>query len=324
VVWGRLVTGFANDGTAINGHGGTEMIRNGILERCDPKLLSGVKIIHSRVRDEFFEEGKKHILVLHDTWNDPEAQHLRDPESRKRFDKLVFVSEQQFQSYHMGHGIPYSESVVIKNAIDPIMTSNKGSGDDPIKLIYHTTPHRGLELLVPVFMKLYEVYGRAISLDVFSSFAAYGWKERDEPYEALFEECRKHDGINYHGFVDNNIVREALSTTDVFAYPCIWPETSCIAAIEAISARCIVVAPNLAVLPETVSKGMGIIYSWDEDRVKHANVFAEVLYATIGHIISYRGENVMQDWLDSAKKNNDNSHSWANAVPAWNRLLATI
>jgi len=134
-----------SDGAVKGAMGGTEMIKLGLLERLDKQLLNQFNIIHSRVRE--LDLTKKNILVLHDTWDDPEAQHLRDETSRERFAKFVFVSNYQFQTYHLAHGIPFSKSVVMHNAIEPIAKHEKTAGES-LRLIYHTTPHRGLELLV--------------------------------------------------------------------------------------------------------------------------------------------------------------------------------
>ena len=84
------------NGDVVAARGGTEMMKEGLLERLDPDLASQFNIICSRVRD--ISDEKKNILWLHDTWDDPEAQHLREAESRSRFAKLVFVSNYQFQT----------------------------------------------------------------------------------------------------------------------------------------------------------------------------------------------------------------------------------
>ena len=142
-------TGSIDDkGNVVGAKGGTEMIKEALIKRLDPDLASQFNIIHSRVRE--IDPNKKNILVLHDLFGDPEAQHLKDPESRRRFSKLVFVSNWQFQQYNLALGVPYSDSIVLKNAIEPINDVEK-STDGPIRLIYHTTPHRGLELLVPAY-----------------------------------------------------------------------------------------------------------------------------------------------------------------------------
>ena len=95
-----------------------------------------------------------------------------------------------------------------------------------MRLIYHTTPHRGLDVLMRAFAKIYERYEGKVHLDVYSSFAVYGWKQRDAPFEHLFETCRRHAGCTYHGAVSNGEVREALTRAHVFAYPSTWMEKS--------------------------------------------------------------------------------------------------
>ena len=179
---GQDSDGVTVDELSKDAMGGTEMMKYGLYERLPIDIRDEVQIICSRVRD--VDDTRPSILWLHDLFNDPEAIHLKDAESRARFDRLVFVSQWQFNSYHLAMGIPYSESLTLRNAIEPIEHKEK-SMDDKIRLIYHTTPHRGLELLVPTFEFLQKHHDN-IHLDVYSSFEAYGWPQRDEPYLELF------------------------------------------------------------------------------------------------------------------------------------------
>jgi len=303
------------NGDVVAARGGTEMMKEGLLERLDPDLASQFNIICSRVRD--ISDEKKNILWLHDTWDDPEAQHLREAESRSRFAKLVFVSNYQFQTYHLGHGIPYRESVVLKNAITPIDLDEKDKEADVIRLIYHTTPHRGLEILVPVFDHLWNNgYEDKIHLDVFSSFNIYGWPQRDEPYQELFQKCKDHPGITYHGSVENNVVREYLKQAHIFTYPNIWPETSCISVIEAMSAGCAVICPNYAALSETTGN-FANMYQWHEDPNSHANIFASILKV----LLDKYHDPFHKDKLSMQKIWTDAFYSWDNRIPEWDGLL---
>ena len=310
----KVELGPSQDGTYDGAMGGTEMMNKALYDRVDNALLDEFNIIKSRVR--WCDPKKKNILWLHDTWDDPESQHLREKESRDRFDKLVFVSNYQFQTYNLAHGVPYNESVVLKNAIDPIQLNKDDKDNDVIRLIYHTTPHRGLQLLVPVMQELTKHFGDSIHLDVFSSFEAYGWKERDKPYEDLFEACRQASNITYHGYQPNNVVREYLQKAHIFAYPNIWPETSCIAALEAMSAGCAIVCPNYAALPETTAN-FALAYQFNEDMQEHANVFANQLFGTIKDI---REEN-MQRRLIFQKNWVDNFYNWDLRAAEWTNFL---
>jgi glycosyltransferase involved in cell wall biosynthesis len=304
-----------SNGNVVGAKGGTEMMREGLFSRVN--IPDDINIISSRVRE--VPKDKKNVLWLHDTWSDPEVQHIRDQSSLDRFEKLVFVSDYQWQTYHLAHQIPYSKSVVLKNAIVPIEEHEKPN-DGVINLIYHTTPHRGLELLVPVYEYLWDNgWKDKIHLDVYSSFNIYGWPQRDEQYRELFTKCKEHPGISYHGTVSNDEVREALKKAHIFAYPNIWQETSCIAAMEAMSAGVCIICPNYAALPETTA-GFANTYQWHEDTNTHANRFAQLFDAVLNE---YWHDQHTQK-LQFQKIYANNFFNWDNRAREWSNFLATL
>lgn len=296
-----------------NANGGTELVTRGLFERLGNEL-EGIQLISSRVRE--IERGKKRILHLHDLPEDPESRHLSSPLSRDRFDALVFVSHWQMQQYIDKLGIPNNHRCfVINNGFEPIPLIEKPK--DKIRLIYTSTPHRGLEILVPVFEHLYEKYSGQIELDVFSSFNIYGWPERDKPYEQLFERCRNHPGINYHGFQPNSVVREALQKAHIFAYPSMWKETFCLSMVEAMSANCICVHSDLAALPE-ISARLNVMYRYSDDPNEHAGVFVESLDYAIQRQLS-GGTNTA-----FVKEYTDSSYGWKTTILHWKSLINFI
>ena len=304
--------GPSEDGTYEEANGGTEMMRNQLYSRVDPDLLDKFQIICSRVR--WIDPKKPTILWCHDTWDDPESQHLKEEERRARFEKFVFVSNYQLSTYNLALQVPYAQSFVMQNAIEPIELKDKNK--DQIKLIYHTTPHRGLNVAVAAIMELAKNYGDKIHFDVFSSFEAYGWKDRDKEFEDLFNNIREHPQMTYHGYQPNEKVREALQEAHIFAYPSIWPETSCIAAIEAMSAGCQIVCPNYAALPETTAN-FATMYQWSEDIQFHANVFANMLNAAIQN---HYDENTQRKLLYQ-KNYTDNFYNWDLRASQWTGFL---
>lgn len=310
--------GVTVDEQSKNAMGGTEMMKHGLYDRLPTDLRDKVEIICSRVRE--VDKDRPSILWLHDLFTDPEAVHLRNKESRERFAKLVFVSNWQWTTYNLAMEIPYSEAIILHNAITPI-ESHKKPSDDTIRLIYHTTPHRGLEILVPVVDFLTKNGQDTIHLDVYSSFQAYGWPQRDEPYEKLFETIRNHPQMTYHGYQPNEVVREALKKADIFTYPSIWQETSCIAAIEAMSAACAVVHPNYGALPETMGN-FGFSYQYHEDVQQHANIFANVLANVLN---LYRNDRAKtHSRLQFQKMWCDNFYGWDMRSKEWEGLIRGI
>ena len=301
-----------------NSKGGTELLQDRLYDGSVPReLLEQYQIIFSRARE--LDPDRKKIFYAHDLPEDPESSRLSDPMFRKNFEKFVFVSHWQMEQYNEKRGIPYADSSVIKNSIEPIDISERTTSDK-IRLIYHSTPHRGLQILVPVFIELAK-NDPNIVLDVYSSFKLYGWEQRDEQYKEIFELCKTHPQINYHGTSTNEEVRTALLSADIFAYPNIWKETSCLCLIEAMSAGLLCIHPNLAALPET-AMGLTWMYQWNEDAQAHANVFYQVLGQAIG-IMRNRREELEPD-LQLQKIQVDRAHNWKNKAIEWTALLESI
>lgn len=300
-----------------NARGGTELMQKRLHESLPEELRDRFQIIASRVRE--LDPDKKKILWLHDLPQDPESAHLTDAESRQRFSKIVCVSDWQMQLYNLISGVPYADCTVIKNAIDPIPIDKK-EYNGTVRLIYHTTPHRGLEILVPVFEELCKMHDN-IHLDVYSSFSIYGWQERDEPYQMLFDRCRNHPKITYHGAVANEEVRDALTRSHIYAYPCIWPETSCLSVIEAMSAKNLVVCPNFAALPETCAN-FAMMYPFNENKNVHAVQFAHTLNNAIQTIINNQGSTY--PYLDFQKQYYDYFYNWKKRKGEWIGLLNSL
>ena len=84
----------------------------------------------------------------------------------------------------------------------------------------------------------------------------------------------------------------------IFAYPSIWPETSCIALIEAMSAGLLCVHSAYAALPET-SANWTMMYPISEDHQQHCNIFADNLVSAVNVV----NEQFMQDRLNARLMN---------------------
>jgi len=293
--------------------GGTELMMERLYSSLPKDLLNKFQIIPSRVRE--LDSTKKKIYWAHDLPSDPEAQFLRDAEARDQFDLKVFVSNWQYQQFRDYLSVPFdSDSIVIENGIVPIEKHIKPDG--VINIVYFTTPHRGLELLYPVYEYLYNELKVPMHLHVYSSFSIYGWEERDEPYQRLFKQLKDHPGITYHGAVTNEVIREDLKKMHILAYPSIWQETSCLQLIEAMSARLLCIHPNLAALPDTAG-GTTWMYHWDMNSTIHANRFANILAMAVQ---SYRSDSI-QKATEFCSFYANMRFNWERKAAAWKATL---
>lgn len=270
---------FEENEISKNANGGTEIAKRKLASIIDPSLLEHFQIISSRVRE--LNENKIRVVWQHDLAQDPESAKFRDKSFQDKFHKFVYISNWQMNQYQLFHGLPYdTKSIVLESGIEPADPMARWShGDGKIRLVYTSTPQRGLDILVSVFQYLAEKYDD-IHLDVFSSFKIYGWEDADKQYEPLYEQIRNHPQMTYHGFVPNEQLKHHLNSCDIFAYPSIWMETSCRAMLEAMSAQLVCVHPNYGALAET-SGALNVMYQGTLDKVEHANIFASYLEAAI-------------------------------------------
>jgi len=272
-----------------NAAGGTEMYMRFLYNGNIPRhLLENVQIIPSRFRE--LKEDKIRIWFEHNLPNDPESRKpFEDEKIRNNIHKNVFLSNWHYQTFIMTLGVPYDKnSCVIEggmHCIEPFHKSpNLPKKPDPNKVVnisYHTTPHRGLELLVPVFVKLAEE-DKNIHLHVHSSFKMYGWADRDEQYRQLFDICKNHPQITYHGFTKHeDLIVTMEKDYHIFAYPNIWPETMCRALLEAMYYGLVCVHPDLAALTDTSGAINKYMYGGTSDHSKHAQIHKNYLKMAI-------------------------------------------
>jgi UDP-glucose:(glucosyl)LPS alpha-1,2-glucosyltransferase len=303
--------------------GGTELMAMRMIRCLDPVLLKRVNIVHQRVDDDLIDNGKPTILVLHDLPHDGSSQHLRDPKLRDRFALITPVSNWQAQMYNAYLGVPYERMRVMYNWTDPLPAHEAVDAENPnrpIKLVYHTTPHRGLEILLPVFCWLAESVPN-VELHLYSSFKIYGWDERDAPYKELFKRADEHPRIFNHGTVTNEVIRNTLSSKDIYAYPSIWPECHSLAMIEAMLAGCTIVTDNFASLPETCM-GFAYMADYSENYQMLMDSFAPILKAAVD---DHRFRHSKVKALNDLQVQHAMRHYTSDVMVAkWHRLIAEV
>lgn len=304
---------FIRDDMTSKAMGGTELLAHRLVDNVPKKYLRNWQIHISRLAE--VDKNKRQLLWVHDLATDPAVAHLKNG-GWEKFERIVFVSHWQQEMYNIYLGVPYHKGVVIHNAIEPIEDHDKPN-DGKIRLIYTSTPHRGLDILYPVFDALCKVYDN-IELDVYSSFKLYGWSGRDEPYQELFTKLSNHPKINYHGAVSNDKIREASKNANIFAYPSTWQETSCLCLIEAMSAGLTCVHSSLAALPET-SMMQTMMYTYSDNVNHHANVF----YANLHSAIALQNNPDLKTLNGYAKSLADAKYNTNRFASQWQGLLKT-
>ena len=269
-----------------NAKGGTELTIDGLLDNVDNDLFKDVDILVSSIPNGFSKGDKTVILWIHDLPIDFQSIN----KYKDDIDIYVFVSNWQKELFIRTFGLDWDKCKVIKNPIHPIDVdlNKKWESTEKIKIVYSSTPHRGLNILQSVFNEIHKVF-KNTELHVFSNFDLYDQPFRNRPFENLFKVLKEQDGVVYRGAVKHDELINELKDAHIWVLPSIHEETYCIALAEAMSAGCICVHSNLGALPET-SRGVTISYDFFDDLNKHANMF----YKKLGSVIETINSDINQ------------------------------
>ena len=294
--------------------GGSESQLRLLLKYLPDESFKDINLILNNSDHKLLEKNKINILWMQHFVNQKEAQNLASKEYLDKLDYIVFNSHWNFEKFFYQFKVPEHKSLVIKNAIEKITFEKKPK--DKINLIYHTTPWRGLEILINVFEKL---DAGNVELNVCSSTIIYGKKFNENignKYENLFEKCKKTKNVNYLGFVENKKVIELLKKSHIYAYPSIWPETSCISAIESMGAGCEIVTTNLGALYETCAP-FGILVNFDHNLKILENKYLKTLEKSIKNFWSKEN----QEKLNLQQQIVNKHYSWDARSAEWKNFF---
>lgn len=263
-----------------------------------PEVLSGVR------------RGRKQVLWMHDIAESYASRITPD----QIIDQYICVSDWQRER---ASALNYKQAklkVIPNGILPPAEPAKKGNGT----YVWMSQPERGLEsilkfkTLIPDTIKdLWVLYG-------FYNLAKYRASRGDN---AFLDVCAlkymlRSTGAKITGRIPNHHVQEVLSKSDVMAYPSTFPETFCVAILEAIAHGVAVVVTNNGATLETVQK---------------ATHFLSKQYFDLSrdHVFNYNED--VSDWLeilqhDLKAQEPDTSVTWekflwSNVVKEWQKLL---
>jgi glycosyltransferase involved in cell wall biosynthesis len=292
--------------------GGTELLYNNLIKHVGKDWLKDTNLVVSICNSQFVNPNQTNVLWQHLSYDQYNMQLMNDINFVNSIQHFVYVSEWQLNEYQKRFPISQANNHVIRNAIEPIEFKEKPK--NKIKLIYTSMPNRGLEVLLDAF----EIMDRNdVELTIYSSTIIYGKDYRDDKAQALFNRAKTMKNVIYKGYAMNAAVRKALQEHHILAYPSIFEETSCLAAIEAGAAGCKIVTTNYGALPETCSDWATHI-DYTDNKKELAGKYAEVLNKTIDNYWDecYNIEN-QSNWFNT-------TYSWQNRAIEWKSFLDKI
>jgi len=301
-----------------NPRGGTELQLEYLEKYVDKSLLDQVQITTSVPEKIPLSKDKINILWQKNSYDQPNLQPwFKDKSNHKKYDWYVFNSHWNYEKFRYYFDIPTDKSLVIKNGIDKIEPRNlEYKEGDPIKLIFHPTPWRGLNVILAA-MQL--IKNPLISLDVYSSTEVYGQSFKDaneKQWEGLYEQARQLPNVNYIGYKSNEYIKEHLKDYHMFVYPNTWEETFCISAIEAMAAGLYTIVTNNGALFETCAE-LAMYMPYEKDYGKLAQKTAVAIEAAVAGLHMPQIQDHLKFQIDYVNR----FYNWNKQGMAWTRFL---
>lgn len=208
----------------------------------------------------------KWYLWLHDM-SSPEDQIFGLCAHHLFYEKYLTLSKFHNESIHF---VPKEKLYQTSNGVSVAIS---GSDRAPYQMVYASNYDRGLKSLLESWTAIKSQIPEA-KLKV-----CYGWdtleklhvkRGEKEQFLALKEHIEhlfNQEGIEHLGRVSHEKLHKLMEESDVLAYPCSYPETSCIVAMKAQALGAIPAVVASGALKETVQYGFKQAPETDEDGI---------------------------------------------------------
>lgn len=285
---------------------------------------------HGKILRQICQEKTNIILWNQHAHDQPAIQGLNEQEERDSYDYFVFISDWQAEKFIEKFGIEAQKILILRNAIGYNFEDlfNKKSSvlakkTIPITLAYTSTPFRGLKLLIDIFPKLQNKFPD-IKLKIFSSMKVYQQSEEEDrsTYGDLYESLNAIKGVEYIGSLAQPDLAKELKSISILIYPNTFPETSCIAVMEAMASGCHIITSDLGALPETTA-GFATLVPFNQDLEIYQQNFVTATIDYINYLQS-ANTNDIEEKLNKQVTYCQQHYLWKERAQEWLEKLYEI
>ncbi|RNH98270.1 glycosyltransferase [Micromonospora aurantiaca] len=189
----------------------------------------------------------------------------------------------------------------------------------PGRFLHAANPKRGLEPLLDMWPTIRRAYPGA-ELFVASSHLLRGITADEDERRAgdLYRRAASMsaDGVRFLGRVAKPDLIELQLTAQFYLYPTTYPETCCIAALEAAAAGDVIVCSPAGALPDRVVDGVtGFLIDGDPADPSVAGRFAD-------RIALLREDPSRLERMGQAARDLAGTHDYAHVLPIWEKAFA--
>ncbi len=260
------------------------------------------------------------------------VQPLQHPHNRNLHDYFIFLSHWQKNRFIKKFNISLERSHTFPHCVSPAFLDNTSFDEVkeissrmkkyPITLAYVSTPNRGLELLLDIFPMIRAEFPEC-RLKIFSSMKVYQLDHSEDPYRELYHRFESLPGVEYIGSIPQHQLASELKSVHILCYPNTFPETGCIAVMEAMASGCHVITSDLGALPETTA-GFATLIPVTSDWRTYSREFSNSVIQIISQIIDKDDRNQLIPKLKDQIYYINENHNWIIRAEEWEDWLSGI
>lgn len=176
-------------------------------------------------------------------------------EAKQNFDKMFCLSEFHKEYVKAKQGVPDEKIIVTRNGLSPEKFAFERQAKNPNKIVWMSSPDRGLDRAILVMDKVREEFPEA-ELHVYNSIEnlyKYG-PQMSALADHLKGMIAARPWVIYHGFTEQNKLYREVDDAVVWNHPCNFIETYCITAVEMLSLGIYPVTRRLGALTNTLAE----------------------------------------------------------------------
>ncbi len=227
----------------------------------------------------------------------------------QNFDYLLSLSAFHKRYINALQGVPEDKIVLTRNGIKPDRFKNKVHVKNPNKIVFPSSPDRGLAEAIYIVEKarkvlpdleLHAYYG-------FENLRLCGLAGMADALEALIKE---RPWVKYHGGVQQDVLAKEMGEAVIWLYPAVFIESFCITALESVCSGTYPLVRDIGALPDTLrdfsEKGMASVIDMGVESEHDQQQWADELVKIIKEekwkdvVVSpdqYGWQSVAREWL---------------------------
>jgi len=259
--------------------------------------------------------AKLNIVWNHDVLVKPVARQLMS--LMYKIDRVFVLSEFHKGTFQHHLGVPEDRYLVTRNGVDLALIDEtvEGVERDPNRLLYTSRPERGLDVLLTMWPELKR---RRPELKL--AIAHYdnpGADAQMADYLDTLKRTAEHlPDVTLLGALSKRDLYREIAASSLVVYPAVFPEVSCISALEAAACGTPMVASRYAALKETVADGeTGLLVPGDPHSEEYQSEFAAAVAGLLAD------EARLAEMRHAARRRVKARYQWREIAAEWEALF---